>query len=296
VNNIVAAYSGNTNFDPDTSPALRQSVQKAGTTTNLRTSSNAPTLTLTATVSSATASMPTGSITFFEGPNQLGSEPLNAGGVATLTSAVLTAGNQNITASYSGDSNFNASTSSALPVAVGFAISGSSLSPNSISAGASAESTITITPSNGFNPSEVTLSCTITPAVSPAASCSVAPLSVSDDAGTAKLTVTTVGALASLNPALWKHDPVIWNTFGWLIPALLLAAGFGRSGHRQLLASLLAFALIGSCLFQMACGGGNSSTGGPGGTGTPAGNYTIIVTGDANGMHVSSQPLKLTVE
>jgi hypothetical protein len=295
VNDIVATYSGNTKLDPATSQMIRQSVQKANTTTNLRASSNAPTLTLTATVSSAAAVRPAGSITFFEGSTLLGTEPLNGSGVATLSLTALAAGNQNISASYDGDVNFNASSSSTVPVAVGFAISGSSLSPSPLSPGSSADSTITVIPSNGFDPSGVSLTCAITPAVTPAPTCSLTPLSVADGPDTARLTVTTVGASASSYPIIRNNGSSIWTAFGLLIPALLLGAGVGTRDRRQLLAFCLAFVLIGGCLSQMGCGNSSTATGKADTTGTPAGNYTIIVSGTANGMHSSAPPLMLTV-
>ena len=89
------------------------------TTTTLTSSLNPATVganvTFTATVTSATAGTITGSVIFFDGALQIGSQvTIGAGGVATVTTAGLTAGTHSITAQYSGDANFATSTSAAL--------------------------------------------------------------------------------------------------------------------------------------------------------------------------------------
>ena len=81
------------------------------------------TVTLTATVTPSTA---TGTITFNDGTNPIITIPLNSGSATTTTSA-LTAGPHNLTASYSGDSNFGAAVSQTGP-----ALSFTSSIPNSI--------------------------------------------------------------------------------------------------------------------------------------------------------------------
>ncbi len=58
--------------------------------------------------------VPTGTVTFFDGANALGSEPLSSGATASLTTASLTVGTHTITVGYSGDFNFDPSTSTPL--------------------------------------------------------------------------------------------------------------------------------------------------------------------------------------
>ena len=65
-------------------------------------------LTFTATVS-ASVGTPTGTVTFLDGSTVLGSGTLNASGQATFTTTVLAVGGHNITATYSGDANYSAS-------------------------------------------------------------------------------------------------------------------------------------------------------------------------------------------
>ena len=94
-------------------------VVKADSTTALQTSANpsvyGTSITLTATITPVPAGsdVPGGSMTFMDGATVIGSASVSAG-VATLTTSALTAGSHAITAVYSGDSNFNASTSSSL--------------------------------------------------------------------------------------------------------------------------------------------------------------------------------------
>jgi len=69
-------------------------------------------LTLTATLS-ATGGTPTGSVTFLDGGAPIGNVALN-GLTATLVTSSLTVGTHNLTAVYSGDSNFSSQTSAVL--------------------------------------------------------------------------------------------------------------------------------------------------------------------------------------
>jgi sugar lactone lactonase YvrE len=115
--NIVASYLGNTNYATSSSVVLVEVVQTTATTTTL-TSTAATTLageaaSFTASVSSSTA-IPTGSVSFYSGGVSIGQVPLNAQGVATLSTSTLAVGSDSITAVYVGNGNYNTSTSVAL--------------------------------------------------------------------------------------------------------------------------------------------------------------------------------------
>ena len=92
-------------------------VNKGGSSISLTSSLNsAPlgqpvTFTATAAAVAPATGTPTGSVTFLDGSNTLGSGTLNSG-VATFSTSSLTAGNHTITASYGGDNTFNSSTGS----------------------------------------------------------------------------------------------------------------------------------------------------------------------------------------
>ena len=76
-----------------------------------------------------------------------------------------------------------------------------------------------------------------------------------------------------------------------------LGAGIGATSRKKKLLGLLLLCLMLSGLvFMAACGGGSTSGGGGGGGGgTPAGNYTITVTGTALGLSPTA-PVTLTVQ
>ena len=120
---IIAQYRGDSNFSGSNSTALAQSVNQDGSGTVVTSSSDPSTygqsVTFTATVTAAGpgSGTPTGTVTFYDGPTPLGSMTLN-NGVATLTTSALASASHSITASYGGDANFTASTSTAITQSV----------------------------------------------------------------------------------------------------------------------------------------------------------------------------------
>ena len=113
---ITADYSGDSNYQGQASAALTQTVEKGITTTTLASSAN-PTsfgqaVTLTATVIGRSGT-PTGNVFFYDGNQLLGIAPLN-GQTATLTTSNIGEGTRSLTATYQGDEQFAASTSSPL--------------------------------------------------------------------------------------------------------------------------------------------------------------------------------------
>src|SRR5262249_30966324 len=111
---ITAQYGGDGPFTSSSSSALSQTVVKASTTTVLTSSRNpsnrGQAVTFTASVSPSIA---TGSVRFFDGGILLGSGSVTSG-TAALTTSTLSVGSHSITAQYSGDTNYNASTSAVL--------------------------------------------------------------------------------------------------------------------------------------------------------------------------------------
>ncbi|HVQ38409.1 MAG TPA: Ig-like domain-containing protein, partial [Pyrinomonadaceae bacterium] len=112
---VVAHYSGDGNFDPSQSSAVVQSVNKGGTSIALTFSTNpskvTQNVTFTATVTANTPSSPalTGTVSFsssLTGAITCDSGQALTAGVATCVTNDLIAGSHNITATYSGDTNF----------------------------------------------------------------------------------------------------------------------------------------------------------------------------------------------
>ncbi|MFZ0318862.1 MAG: SBBP repeat-containing protein [Candidatus Sulfotelmatobacter sp.] len=156
--------------------------------------------------------------------------------------------------------------------------------PTAVSPGTSATSTVTLTSLFGYSNS-VTLGCAVTGTGSPLPACSASSFSPGSVTPTTSgnmstLTITTTGASAAMS------RPSKFFYAMWLPIAGMALAGVGFSSAPTRRKKLLGFLVIGmiiSALFLMpACGGGSSSGGGGGGgctTCTPAGNYTVTVTG-----------------
>lgn len=124
--NLTAKYAGNTNYATSTSATLVQNVANPLAAASVQISANpGPTVTvgkgttLTAQVSALVPSalIPTGSVTFYDNGTSLGTSPVGATGSASI-SFNGTVGVHNMTASYSGDSNFSTATSTTLSLTV----------------------------------------------------------------------------------------------------------------------------------------------------------------------------------
>jgi trimeric autotransporter adhesin len=172
------------------------------------------------------------------------------------------------------------------------------LSNPSVSAGGSANATITIAPGAGLA-ATVDLTCAVTPATTVPPTCALNPTSLTPGTTKSTLTVSTAAAAAALvTPSIVRSAPMyaIWL----LLPGMLLStAGASAARRRKLLGYFLIFFAIAGCLFLVGCGGGGSSTGGGGtGGGTPgttAGSYTVTVTAKTS-TTTATQTLPFTVE
>jgi sugar lactone lactonase YvrE len=81
-------------------------------TANTTTAPYGQSVLLTAAVAAAASGTPTGIVTFYNGGSLLGTGALNAGAVATLSTAALSVGSDLITATYTGNAAFSASSGS----------------------------------------------------------------------------------------------------------------------------------------------------------------------------------------
>ena len=73
-------------------------------------------------------SVPTGTFTFYDGNNAIGTAPVNGSGQATLSAGFASPGTHQLSAAYSGDANFAPSTSANVLQNVKAAPTGSTLS------------------------------------------------------------------------------------------------------------------------------------------------------------------------
>ncbi len=127
---IVAKYGGDANNAASASAALAQVVNKAASTTTLRSSANpsavGASVTFTATVA---GSSPTGSVNFTDGGSSIAGCAAVAlsSGKATCTTSSLAAATHSIVANYGGDTNNAASASTAFAQVVNAGGGGSSI-------------------------------------------------------------------------------------------------------------------------------------------------------------------------
>jgi YVTN family beta-propeller protein len=154
---IVAAYAGDSNFQPSRSGALTQ-VVLAGTSTSLVSSVNPSDTSQPVTFSamvSANSGTPTGTVTFKDGSSTLGTGTLS-GGQASFTTPPLSFGSHSVTAVYGGDANFAVSTSAVLNQVVLDATATSVVSSlNPSSANQQASFTATVKSSAGGTPTGI---------------------------------------------------------------------------------------------------------------------------------------------
>jgi len=102
-----------------TSPPTQVTVAKGTVTVTLTSSANPANPGQSITFSVTVQAGATGTVTFLDGTTIIGTGTINAAGTATFTTSTLTIGSHPITASYGGDSGYNASTSAVLTEVVG---------------------------------------------------------------------------------------------------------------------------------------------------------------------------------
>lgn len=111
-------------------------------------------------------------------------------------------------------------------------------------------------------------------------------MTVSSAGVSATLTFTTIGPSA----AMFRHSTSALYAVWLPVPGLaLIGLGLGNSRRKKFLGALLLWMVLATVVVLPACGGGGSIGGGGGNSGTPAGTYTITITGkDANNLTQSN--------
>lgn len=169
------------------------------------------------------------------------------------------------------------------PPGADFSLSLPSGSTVSITAGQAATSHLSIAATGGFN-QQVTLSCSGAPA---GANCTVTPSSLNPNGGTTTAQISITSTARSSDLPISLRTPLIW-----CLLALFATVSWGRLTRRvsrslRAAWSAVAIALL---LAMVGCGGGNSASNGvpaptpsptPTASGTPAGTYSLTLTGSA---------------
>ena len=297
---VTATYQGDSNNTASTSAAVGITITAGTSATTLQASPSAGNVNGQITLkASVTGDSPTGSVSFVAGTTSLGTATLT-NGVATLQTSFATAGSYTVTATYKGDQNNSASTSSGVTIVIAapdFTIAATPTS-GSITPGQTATFTFTVSPVGGYA-GTVKFSCGTLPSQ---AACSFTPASVTPSGGSpvsSTLTVTTAASTARLTPVRPFGPSIPWLPADGLalagVMGLVFAPGKMRRWSRQL--RLLSFALLlGSLsLAIQGCGGGGNNS--PSNPGTPAGSYTISVNAsDSAGGPQHAMNVTLTVQ
>jgi hypothetical protein len=202
--------------------------------------------------------------------------------VSGSTSTLVAVGTCTIQATQAG----NATYAAAAPVSQSFQVEAATfiVTPNptsvTVTPGQSAVLTLTVTPQGSYN-SPISFSCSGLPKV---AACSFSPATITPDANpaTTTLTITTASQSALLTPGPPRGEQsgplnATWLVLpGMVLPGMLLGmAAIAAPRRRKLLRCCLLFFVSGGCVLQSACAGVSSRNF------TPAGSYTITVTGTA---------------
>jgi len=309
---ITAAYSGDSKYQPSNSPAVPLQVNLPGTltpTTTTVTSSNSnsdfgSTVIFFANVGGGIGgSHPTGTVTFLDGTTTLGTGTL-LNGAASYSTSTLSIGTHSITAQYSGDADFAASTSSVFTQTVSFSSGSSTFIVNvnpsalTLSQGSSGSIVVTVLPAGGFN-QQISFTCSGLPIYT---TCSFSPATVSPDGSntslTSNLTIKTNVGSSWLSPGNLPFgrslpselativSPVLFGVFG--IGAARRGRRRGRRGMTRAALFLAGLCVLMSVWF-VACGGsGTKRT-------TPSGNSTVTVVG-SSASQGQSTTFSLTVQ
>jgi subtilase family serine protease len=261
--------------------------------------------------SSSVTAAPTGTLTItVDGTTETSSLALSSGS-ATYTFSSPTTGSHVVTATYSGDSTYAASTGT-LVLNVGASSGSFTLAATNltVSAGSSGNSTITITPKNGYTG---TLAWTVSTSASLSNSCySISDTTISgNSAVTTTMTVYTSESACSGASArkdsgkrrfLTENFVARWNDnhpFSELNTAraslgiaVLLLVGLLGYGPRNLRACAGVFLLGAFCFGLSSCGSSSSSSDATKGTYT----LTIVGTDTSSSSITASTTMTLTID
>jgi Pro-kumamolisin, activation domain/Bacterial Ig-like domain (group 3) len=296
---IIASYAGDASFQPSDSSAENLNITQAPTTTTVTSVEDVKGSTFTATVNTGSGGTPpSGTIAFSVNGTQVGSAITVAavpaltsqtgtlqGAQATATFADTALGNgaYTVKASYSGDTNYVASSgTAAVTQKSDFSISGGSNPAINIpAAGQNGLLTLTITALDGYNGTInfTASSCSGLPA---GATCAFSPASVAGS-GTTVVTVSTTGATSGrlVRP---RRGSMWWlASLGTGIAGMFFLGGFSK---RRAAGSTAVTLLVGAMLISgMGCGGGsnnnmnnNNPPPPPSSTPTPTGTSNVVVT------------------
>lgn len=283
-NSISAVYSGNAAFAGSTSSTLSETITKAPTTTTVAVAPNPAVagqpVTFTAMVAPMPTGTPAGTISFYNGTTFLGTGTVNSSGTATFTTFSLPTGTETISAVYSGNADFAASTSAALTLTVGSASVYAVTAPKTpfvVSAGSSVNVNVFVPPVGGAYNNLVTMSASGLPA---GAVVIFTPSSVTPGSAGAP-TVMTIRTAPQTASAANYGGQFQFATASLLVGLCFLGGGRKRFG-RSVAILLVLMSLAGATLTMTGCGGGFA------GRPLQSHTYVVTITGTSGSLHPST--------
>lgn len=293
---IVLTGSAVGNYTVALAPAS-VNITQAPTLTALTASVSSPSLgmpvTLTMYVASTTSGVPSGSIALLDGTTTLSAIPLAAGGATFITSA-LALGTNTLTAVYSGDSNFQPSTSANTNVVVAaapdFSMAVTGATTQTVPAGSAATFNFSVANTGAALASPITLAVQGVPL---GATASLNPFSLPPGGTVSSFTLTIQTPFAGLDKPLapdhQREFPISGVLAALLLPGLGCTWRSTRKGRgRRLLVVMLAAS---SLLITSGCGDRINAV--P--ENVTAKTYTLTVTGTATGPTGSALQHSVTV-
>ena len=282
---LSASYAGDSSFLPSTSAPVTLTVTKGATQTFLFVPTGAPPntpVTLEADVFPTLGlALPTGTVQFFRSGVALGSQVQVQNFFALLTTSQLQNGPNSITATYSGDSNFSGSTSTASVIIVGNPDFQIGVNPGAltVTTAAPGRGTLLLSPGLGLGfTGNVTMSCSGLPT---GAACSFQPQpAVLDgfDTTTVALTITESSSHASLRvtPDLRRVPGLPFESLAAIaLTSLLLQTLLREKRVRQACGYAVLLCALGIALGCGSVGSSPSSTPTPL---TPPGSTIVTIT------------------
>ena len=247
--------------------------------------------------------IPTGSVSFSDTfgalptvnpqvnpPVQVSASPtLNSQGNTSIGDAIISfdAGSHSISASYDGDPSFNSS-SSATPVNFtiqpGFAIVAGPTSVNISAPGMTSKTTVGIIASTGFS-TAINFTCSGLPSEATCSAASATGQGPNIVVNAAVTVTTTAPNTTALNSNQRSSYYTVLAVGGLPLAGIILIT-VPRRRRWAILTGMTIFALL---ILAPACGGGSSTPPPKQDPGTPAGTYTVTVTGTAGTMVQSAQ-------
>jgi len=152
---------------------------------------------------------------------------------------------------------------------------------------------VTASPQFGPFPPAIALACLGLPQ---GAQCNFSTTSVNAGGPAATLTISTTPRTAAALAPLRHRNPAPLYTLWMPLPAIALMGLGLRRRSRKRAATLMLLLLLGMTLLLVSCGGGSMGTTPPLQNGTPAGTFTVTVTGTANGSLQHTTGVTFTVQ